>query len=190
MFDYDRVFANSFYLLTERELELTPFTSERVYLPFFYEMSMQRMSDDWLSFKLQLHSTAEVSLEVADVYPNFDLQQPEHGLYTRLFSLLECPDKLAILIKVRQLGIEASAVAILKIFRGRTWGCIILKHSEATSLRQLVENTGILQHHDGLSDRSITSVLPGSYITAATKSRPGLYLAHITFLPASYFWNE
>jgi Heterokaryon incompatibility protein (HET) len=192
-FDYDRIFASSVYLLTEEDLILTPFTSECVYLPPFYTMSMQIIPDEWLSFKLHLHSPAGISLDVVGVYPEFDLQKSEDGLlYTRVFSLLECPGKLSLLIRVRHLEMEAHAVAIFNMFDGK-WGgeCLIRKHSEGMgSLQQISSNIWVLQHQDGLSDRSMTSVLPSSYITAATKSRPGLYLAHITFLPLEYFWPD
>jgi hypothetical protein len=181
-FAYDRVMANCVYVLTEQELQLKPFNLERVYLPPFYEISMPRISGDWLSFKLKLHSTTESAMSVVDVYPNHDLQRPQHGLFTRLFSLLECPDKLAILISVREREIEERVVVIFKIFGGR-WRCTFRKYSETTSLRQLAESPVLMQHQDDLSDRAIFTMPTGSYIAAATKSRQGLYLAHITLLP-------
>jgi hypothetical protein len=181
-FTYDRVMTNCVHVLTEQELRLTPFSSEQVYLPPFYEISMPRISDDWLSFKLQLHSTTGNALSVVDVYPNHDLQRPQLSLYTRLFSLLECPNKLAVLLSVREWESEVRVVVIFKIFSGR-WRCTFRKYSETTSLRQLAENPGLMQHQDDLSDRAMFTLSTGSYITAATKSRQGLYLAHITLLP-------
>ena len=181
-FSYDRVMANCVHVLTEQELQLTPFKLEQVYLPPFYEISMPRVSEDWLSFKLQLHSTVENSLSVVDVYPNYDLLRPQLGLYTRLFSLLECPDKLAMLISVREGEIEGHVAVVFKIFGGR-WRCTFRKHSDTTSLRQLTENPMLMQHQDDLSDRAIFTLPTGSYIAAATKKRQGLYLAHITLLP-------
>ena len=180
-FTYDRVMANRVHVLTEQDLQLAPFSVEQVYLPPFYEISMPGIPDDWLSFKLQLHSTAENGLSVEDVYPNFDLLRPHPGLYTRLFSLLECPDKLAMLISVREGEIKGHVVVIFKIFGGR-WRCTFRKHSETTSLRQLAENPVLMKHQDDLSDRANFALPTGSYIAAATKKRQGLYLARITLL--------
>ena len=76
--------------------------------------------------------------------------------------------------------IISKAVSVLF---GRRWRCIFRKYSKTTSLRQLVENPDIVQHRGDLSERAIFTLPTGSYITAATKSRPGTYLAHITLLP-------
>jgi hypothetical protein len=180
-FTYDRVMADCVHVVTEQDLR-NFFSVEQVYLPPFYDISMPMISDDWLSFKLQLHSTTENALAMVDVYPNLDLLHPKVGLYTGLFSLLECPDKLAMLIRVREGEIEGHVAVIFKIFGGR-WRCTFRKHSATTSLQQLAENPALMQHQDDLSDRATFTLPTGSYIAAATKKRPGLYLAHITLLP-------
>lgn len=180
-FTYDRVMTNCVQVLAKANHQPTPFTLEQVYLPPFYEISIPMIYGDFLSFKLFLHSTAENALAVVDTYPNIGLQCPQPGLHTRTLSLLECPNKLAVLINIREVDADSKVIAIFKIF-GRNWRCTLKKHSEATSLQQLVESRELMRGQEDLSDRAIITLPTGSYLTAATKSRQLMYLAHITLL--------
>lgn len=180
-FTYERVLTNCIQVLEKANHPFTPSSLEQVYLPPFYEISIPRICGDFLSFKLYPHSTAESVLSVVDVYPNIGLQCPQPGLHTRILSLLECPNKLAVLINIHEFDTDTKIIAIFKIF-GRNWRCTFRKHSEVTSLQQLVESRQLMQGQDDLSDRAIIALPNRSDLAAATKSRQLTYLAHITLL--------
>lgn len=180
---YERVMVHCVYTLDEKDLLANPFVLEHVYLPPFYEISIPRVTSDYLSFKIHLHSAIPGALSILDKFPNCELQHPESDLYTNVFSLLDCPGRLALLIGVRDLKMDHRVVLVLRIF-GQRWRCLFRKYSENTTLQHLIEKHELLRtQEDDLSDRAIFTLPTGSHVVAAAKIGAGLYRAHITLVP-------
>ena len=184
-FAYERVSVPYVHLLTEQDLEVAAFTREQVYLPPFYEMSVPRIISDSLSFKLHLHSTAAATLSLLDVFPDHGMENPGPGVFEHTFSMLDCPDKIAVLLGVKIGTWETRVVVMWKLFNlRRHWGCRFKKWQDNMNLQQLVESPEVMQPGDEeMSDRALFALPMGIHLRAATKSRTHMYLAHVMLLP-------
>ncbi|KAK2594725.1 hypothetical protein QQS21_007575 [Conoideocrella luteorostrata] len=184
-FAYERVLVHYVHLLTEEDLRLTPFTQQQVYLPPFYELSVPRVISDSFSFRLSLHSTDTTTLSLVNIYPDHRMENPEPGVFKHVYSVLDCPDKVALLIRVSEENWNSLVIVVWKLFNtNRLWGCFFRRYEEGSSLQQLVESREVPQPRDGeLSDRALFALPTGSHLRAALKSRTGSCSAHLALLP-------
>ncbi|CAN8098101.1 unnamed protein product [Discula destructiva] len=141
-------------------------------------------------FSLILESTPTERLSLVAIEPPY-ITRLSDSAFKIVFSLVDCPPKFAILLRVFQTeGIDKSphqqVAIVFSLFHG-PWSCVPFTTTPILPLRELLQlpsTTPALGPLDGQTDRALVR-LPGrmNYLRIASKRRPNSHRAYVSLLP-------
>ncbi|RFN50421.1 het domain-containing protein [Fusarium flagelliforme] len=153
--------------------DLGGFHPESLCVASFTNLSIPKIPPQALPFKICLSSTTDEKLSILEMYPAFNLQDQKDNSYNIELDLASCPEVFIVVC-----GVERDAATYRSqqftvafcLFHG-PWTTKILNTEPGASLESLASEMWDLKPLPGDSDRAISRLRSGSYVTVALKKR-------------------
>lgn len=190
-FKYYRTMVGYVEVLANED-DLKSFQAETMCMASFTNLDIPKIPLQSLAFKICLSSTTNEKLSILEMYPECDLEHQQHGSYSIELDLASCPEVFIVVCGVER---DAStyrsqrfAVAFC-LFHG-PWTTRVLKVEPGVSLESLANDIWSLKPLEDDSDRAMSRLRSGSYVTVALKrrarsNRSSLHVSLVVARPAT-----
>ncbi|KAH7139758.1 hypothetical protein B0J13DRAFT_558449 [Dactylonectria estremocensis] len=162
------------------------FQPENMCLETLAELSIPKIPHQSLDFRLYMESTADEKLSLIELYPENGLESHEDGSYGMQIDLAFCPEFFIMVFGVEQNSVTHRFIAAFNMFHGH-WACRVHKFDPSTPLADLARQLWDLKPVGEDSDRAISRLPSGTYVTVASKrrSRSCRSFMYVSLVPAN-----